>query len=436
MIIDSPIISGSLILTGSAAFTGSLTLSGSMNTIGTITATTLVVQTITSSISSITGSTQFGSLSSNTHIFTGSMYVTGALYVASGSVGIGTTTPSQKLEVWGTILSSTLSPSNTVGAGPSIYLAANSGSSYTYLQQGVDRFIIFGFTGGSWYERLTINNVNGNVGIGTTNPSTRLTISKPIDYAAYGSGSQALDFKVYFPGYDVDTVKASIYVGVSSIGSLNTQNGYMAFMTSDAGTLTERIRIEKNGIVLINSTSVINTNTAMLQAISANGTSVAGSLVVPNGASGGVCLNTQSVTSAGTGWYHIVCQSGNGSIINTNNMLVYGNGNIVNANGSYGTLSDISLKENITDATPKLSNLLQLKVRNFNLIADENKTKQIGFIAQELEEVFPSMVEIDGNTNLKSIKTSVLVPMLVKAIQELNTKLDAANAEIEALKAK
>ena len=47
--------------------TGSLTLTGSLNTIGTITATTLVVQTITSSISAITGSTKFGELSTNTH---------------------------------------------------------------------------------------------------------------------------------------------------------------------------------------------------------------------------------------------------------------------------------------------------------------------------------------------------------------------------------
>jgi hypothetical protein len=79
--------------------TGSLSTSGSFTTTGTITATTLVVQTITSSISSITGSTNFGSLAANTHTFTGSMSVsgsgtfTGALSgtsaTFSGNVGIG-----------------------------------------------------------------------------------------------------------------------------------------------------------------------------------------------------------------------------------------------------------------------------------------------------------------------------------------------------------
>jgi hypothetical protein len=60
------------------SLSGSLNLSGSLTTTGTITATTLVVQTITSSISSITGSTNFGSLSSNTHQFTGSINASGS----------------------------------------------------------------------------------------------------------------------------------------------------------------------------------------------------------------------------------------------------------------------------------------------------------------------------------------------------------------------
>jgi hypothetical protein len=59
--------------------TGSFNVSGSITTTGTITATTLVVQTITSSISWITGSTEFGSIISNTHEFTGSVNITGSL---------------------------------------------------------------------------------------------------------------------------------------------------------------------------------------------------------------------------------------------------------------------------------------------------------------------------------------------------------------------
>jgi hypothetical protein len=116
-------------------------------------------------------------------------------------------------------------------------------------------------------------------------------------------------------------------------------------------------------------------------------------------------------------------------------------GNVTNTNGTYGTISDIKNKENIVDATPKLEKIKQLQVRNFNFKGDD--LKQIGFVAQEFEQVFPSMVEehldkdAEGNdlgTTTKSIKTSVLVPILVKAIQELNAKVEAQAAEIAALK--
>ena len=95
-------------------------------------------------------------------------------------------------------------------------------------------------------------------------------------------------------------------------------------------------------------------------------------------------------------------------------------GNITNTNNSYGGISDISLKENIVDATPKLNNLLGVKIRNYNLKGDS--TKQLGVVAQELEEIFPSMVETNTE-GLKSVKYSIFVPMLVKAIQEQQCKI-------------
>jgi hypothetical protein len=59
--------------------TGSLDISGSLTVGGTITAQTLIVQTITSSVDFVTGSTRFGSELSNTHQFTGSVSITGSL---------------------------------------------------------------------------------------------------------------------------------------------------------------------------------------------------------------------------------------------------------------------------------------------------------------------------------------------------------------------
>ena len=72
----------------------------------------------------------------------------------------------------------------------------------------------------------------------------------------------------------------------------------------------------------------------------------------------------------------------------------------------------------------------------------------LGFIAQEVQNIIPETIEAFGGedniveigdlkvTNPLRINEKFIIPVLVKAIQELNTKLDAANVEIEALKSR
>jgi hypothetical protein len=100
------------------------------------------------------------------------------------------------------------------------------------------------------------------------------------------------------------------------------------------------------------------------------------------------------------------------------------NGNLRNFNNSYGQISDINLKENITPATNKLEEVKQLEVKNFNFIG--NDLKQIGLIAQDVEQIFPGLVEnieTPQGDAVKSVKYSVLVPILIKAIQELEARV-------------
>jgi hypothetical protein len=82
-------VTGSYATTGSNQFNGNQSISGSITSNGTITAQTLVVQTVTSSIEFVTGSTKNGSLAENTHEFTGSVSVTGSLIANNVSVGKG-----------------------------------------------------------------------------------------------------------------------------------------------------------------------------------------------------------------------------------------------------------------------------------------------------------------------------------------------------------
>jgi hypothetical protein len=144
-----------------------------------------------------------------------------------------------------------------------------------------------------------------------------------------------------------------------------------------------------------------------------------------------------AVVINGQDWF-FVCDADDG----TDKFRVASSGNVQNANNSYGAISDSKLKENIVDASNKLANLKQVKIRNFNFKGDSQK--QIGVVAQELETIFPSMVENhkdldkDGNdlgTTTKSVKYSVFVPMLIKAMQEQQSVIESLEARITALEA-
>jgi predicted acyltransferase (DUF342 family) len=84
----------SFLIRNGVTITGSINQTGSFTTTGTLTAQTLIVQTITSSTDFVTGSTRFGSLLTNTHLFTGSVSITGSLNITGSTVASGSFTGS------------------------------------------------------------------------------------------------------------------------------------------------------------------------------------------------------------------------------------------------------------------------------------------------------------------------------------------------------
>ena len=136
---------------------------------------------------------------------------------------------------------------------------------------------------------------------------------------------------------------------------------------------------------------------------------------------------------------------------NSNTINFSANGRIVSNSKGALTLSDIRLKENIVDTTPKLADLLKVRVVNYNLKGSDGK-KLIGVIAQELEQLFPTLVK-DGELSLydinhgktesyKSVKYSCFDIILIKAFQEqmaiinkLSSQLDEIEGKTKILKA-
>ena len=109
-------------------------------------------------------------------------------------------------------------------------------------------------------------------------------------------------------------------------------------------------------------------------------------------------------------------------------------GNISNYPSSgYGSISDIRLKENIVNCSSKLEDMLKIRVINYNLKGPD-KTKYIGVVAQELEELFPELVSEDNTVErFKSVNYSSLTIMLIKAFQEQQVLINNLITTLEEL---
>ena len=103
----------------------------------------------------------------------------------------------------------------------------------------------------------------------------------------------------------------------------------------------------------------------------------------------------------------------------------------------YNTISDKRLKTNIKEVTNSLAILDKIQPRLYEYKANLG-TKEYGFIAQELQKVYPQAVSGDPNGNVKTdpmmIDYSRLTPILTAGIKELNSKVTKQQKEIENLK--
>jgi len=171
------VVSGSITTTGTVAISGSIasasfaaTASSADNflTRGTLTAQTLVVQTITSSVDFVTGSTRFGSLLANNHVFSGSVSMNpGGLFVSSsGNVGVGITFPTNFGPTYKTLhVSSSVDDAFILATNPTVvsqFRTNGTGSGAVGTRSNHDFVFLTNNT-----EKAVIT-ANGEFGIGTT----------------------------------------------------------------------------------------------------------------------------------------------------------------------------------------------------------------------------------------------------------------------------
>ena len=118
------------------------------------------------------------------------------------------------------------------------------------------------------------------------------------------------------------------------------------------------------------------------------------------------------------------------------NGFVTGSGQI-NANGSsaaaFGSFSDQRLKENIVDLPSQLDKIMALRPVEFDYVESMGGGHQIGFIAQEVQTVYPDLVGVGENEMLTLTDMNKNDARLIKCIQEQQALIQSLTARITAL---
>jgi len=150
-------------------------------------------------------------------------------------------------------------------------------------------------------------------------------------------------------------------------------------------------------------------------------------------------------------------------------LLIADSGNVTNTNNSYGSISDVKLKQDIVDAGSQWDDIKGLRVRKYRWKSDPDGFMQMGLVAQEAEEVSPGLIDEhpdyeeievpvlddEGNavlnedgtpqvtqernalgTTTKAVKYSVLYMKAVKALQEAMERIETLEAKNDALEAR
>ena len=255
--------------------------------------------------------------------------------------------------------------------------------------------------------------VTGSVGIGTASPSEKLTIqSGNINFMGGTNDAQYIKFG--------DT-------GDDDIGNILYYHGNnnMVFTTN----ASEAMRIDTNGSVGIGTT----TPQARLHLADPGATNVA------------IALQNS------TRYYKIEIVSGNLQFFDISayaeRMRISSNGSIGAPNGTnIYNASDERLKQNISTLSNGIDVINALNPVQFNWVDNfeesENGKNLYGFIAQEVQDVFPDAVESFGNAveiddtvieNPLTVRDKFFIPVLVKAIQEQQTLIESLEARITAL---
>lgn len=240
----------------------------------------------------------------------------------------------------------------------------------------------------SFSERMRITST-GNVGIGSTTAGAQLTLAQNNPNT---SAQTYLTFRNLATNY-----------GSWAIWKTDDNNlGFYYGINSDTPSAGINMKLRYNGVTDFYTQVCIGTST----------TGVYGSPLSMANAS-----STAKIWSTGpnTGGDYIVYSNSGGGIVGV--YVGYGA-------TSWTGASDIRLKNIIEPIDNAVDKLLTLNPIVFSWKHDSENKENLGLIAQDIEKVFPQIVDTQNDEiKTKGVRYTELIPVLVKAIQELSAKV-------------
>lgn len=337
----------------------------------------------------------------------------------SGYVGIGTANPQTSLHVENETSASwvkgiiTNVPNLTTNQTGVIQIGKeNATNNNVYLgfryvdDQSSSNLGVLGFGGTGTVMALR---ADGNVGIGTTSPAAKLDVNG--DARVGGDLSVVNDIRLGGTHQIFDSANGVVNWG---------PNGNFYFRTlstqGDAGTYTNRMMIGSTGNVGIGTISP-GANLEVNFTYTASNIIPGYGLRIRNG-----------------DYYWDFATNNYGT---DRDLFLYFNGTqrvrIEDTTGEYHSYSDRRLKKTIRPMEPVLDKVLQLKPSTFLFNEQpDSDAPSIGFIAQDVQEIFPDLVNEDEYLSLRYDDFGILA---IAAIQEQQAKIDALETQVADLQA-
>ena len=367
-----------------------------------------------------------------------------AINPMGGNVGIGTSSPSYKLEVnGGTALvgggfyvsnDQTINTSSLYTFRDGVYI--NNPNSTSAIATSNSVMSIGASSGNSVYTSLI---TTGAIGIGTDSPGSKLTVVGGTSTFSYDditpSGTASSVYRDAVFG-STDTTNTGITIfgtgqsGISFGDAASNIRGQVRYQHSSAtlelGTAGNLNFFISSGGVISNSNFSAANNPWVFENIGTN----------PYGP--WFKFTTDANNSGNYYWVASALVSGSETV----RAKMLSNGGLANyAGNNVNWSSDIRLKKDIVNLQSEWDRLKQIKVVNYRYKDSDEERVLYGAIAQQVQEIYPNLVEVTQEaTKTKpeyfGLREQPFQWLTTKVLQEAMTKIESQQTIIEDLKAR